>query len=214
MNYKGMNILIVGFGVSGQAAARFLLGRGARVAATDLRPRETMGTFPPDLARLEGFWGGHSEEIFKNRDLIVVSPGVPMDLAGFKAAKRRGIPIVGEFGLAAALLKSPLIGVTGTNGKTTTVTLIERMLRSAGKKVALGGNIGTPLMEIVEERKKFDWVVAEVSSYQLETCAKVFRPKIAVILNVTEDHLDRYPSFEAYAKAKFRIFKDQDSATR
>src|SRR3989338_2037295 len=209
MNFKGKDILIVGFGVSGQAAARFLLGRGARVAATDLRPRETMGTFPPDLARLEGFWGGHSEEIFKNRDLIVVSPGVPMDLAGFKAAKRRGIPIVGEFGLAAALLKSPLIGVTGPNGKTTPVRRMEGMLRSAGKKVALGGNIGTPLMEIVEERKKFDWVVAEVSSYQLETCAKVFRPKIAVILNVTEDHLDRYPSFEAYAKAKFRIFKDQ-----
>lgn len=215
MNFKGKDILIVGFGLSGQAAARFLLRRGARVSVTDLRPREAIRPFPKDLAGLEGFWGGHPEEIFKRRDrqsprdLIVVSPGVPTDLAGLKAARRRGIPILGEFGLAAALLKSPLIAVTGTNGKSTTVTLIEEMLRSGGKKVALGGNIGTPLMEIVEEKKNFDWVVAEVSSYQLETCAEVFRPKIAVILNVTEDHLDRYPSFEAYAKAKFRIFKDQ-----
>jgi UDP-N-acetylmuramoylalanine--D-glutamate ligase len=102
-----------------------------------------------------------------------------------------------------------MIAVTGTNGKSTTVTLIHEMLKASGKKVALGGNIGTPLMEIFEEKKKFEWVVAEVSSYQLETCPKPFRPKIAVLLNITEDHLDRYPSFEAYAKAKLRIFADQ-----
>jgi UDP-N-acetylmuramoylalanine--D-glutamate ligase len=209
MNFRGKRILIVGFGISGQAAARFLLHRGARVAVTDRRAKEDLGSFPSDLRGLEGFWSGHPEEAFRGRDLIVVSPGVPSDLPEIKRARRRGVPVLGEFGLAASLLKPPLIAVTGTNGKSTTVTLIESMLKNSGMKVALGGNIGTPLMEIVEEKKAFDWVVAEVSSYQLETCAKVFRPRIAVILNVTEDHLDRYPSFAAYAKAKFRIFKDQ-----
>lgn len=211
MNFKGKKILIVGFGVSGQAAARFLMRRGAKVAVTDSRQLADLGTFPKDLRTLEGFWGGHPEEAFRGRDLIVLSPGVPLELPELKRAKKRGVKVVGEFGLAASLLKSPMIAVTGTNGKSTTVTLIEAMLRKARKKVALGGNIGTPLMEIVDENKKFDWVVAEVSSYQLETCLKPFRPKIAVLLNITEDHLDRYPSFKAYAKAKFRIFADQTS---
>ncbi|HEX5037226.1 MAG TPA: UDP-N-acetylmuramoyl-L-alanine--D-glutamate ligase [bacterium] len=201
--------MIVGFGISGQAAARFLKNRGAKVAVTDSRRREDLGAFPSDLKGLEGYWGGHPEEAFRGRSLIVLSPGVPSDLPELKAAEKKGSTVLGEFGLAASLLKSPMIAVTGTNGKSTTVTLIDAMLRAAKKKVALGGNIGTPLMEIVEENKKWEWVVAEVSSYQLETCAKVFRPKISVLLNVTEDHLDRYPSFEDYAKAKFRIFKDQ-----
>jgi UDP-N-acetylmuramoylalanine--D-glutamate ligase len=209
MNFRGKRILIVGFGVSGQAAARFLSRRGAKVAVTDQRPREDLGAFPSDLKGLEGFWGGHPEEAFRGRDLVILSPGVPLGLPELKAAKRRGTTVLGEFGLAAMLLKSPMIAVTGTNGKSTTVTLIEDMLKRSKKKVALGGNIGTPLMEIVEENKKFDWVVAEVSSYQLETCAKVFRPRIAVLLNITEDHLERYASFAEYAKAKFRIFKDQ-----
>ncbi|HSA60528.1 MAG TPA: UDP-N-acetylmuramoyl-L-alanine--D-glutamate ligase [bacterium] len=209
MNFRGKHILIVGFGVSGQAAARFLARRGAKVAVTDQRAKADLGPFPSDLRGLEGFWGGHPEEAFQGRDLVVLSPGVPLDLPELKRARRRGVPVLGEFGLAAALLKSPMIAVTGTNGKSTTVSLIESMLRRSKKKVALGGNIGTPLMEIVEEKKAFDWVVAEVSSYQLDTCSKVFRPKIAAILNVTEDHLDRYPSFAAYAKSKFRIFRNQ-----
>jgi len=212
VNFKGKKILIVGFGVSGQAAARYLMHCGAKVAVTDSRALADLGTFPKDLRDIEGFWGGHSEEAFRGRDMIVLSPGVPLELPELKRARKRGVKVVGEFGLAASLLKSPMIAVTGTNGKSTTVSLIEAMLRSARKKVALGGNIGTPLMEIVEEKKKFDWVVAEVSSYQLETVLKPFRPKIAVILNITEDHLDRYPSFEAYAKAKFRIFEDQTTS--
>jgi UDP-N-acetylmuramoylalanine--D-glutamate ligase len=199
----------VGFGVSGQAAARYLRKRGAKVAVTDRRAKEDLGPFPSDLRDLEGSWGGHPAEAFRGRDLILLSPGVPVDLPEIRQARRRGVPVLGEFGLAASLLKSPMIAVTGTNGKSTTVTLIESMLKNARMKVALGGNIGTPLMEIVEEKKKFDWVVAEVSSYQLETCPKVFRPKIAVILNITEDHMDRYASFADYAKAKLRIFKDQ-----
>lgn len=209
MNFKGRDILIVGFGVSGQAAARFLMHRGAKVTVTDSRNVEAQ-RIPPDLRRLS-FHQGHETKLFLGRDLIVVSPGVPLDLPALKAVRRKGIAVVGEFGLAAKFLKAPLIAVTGTNGKSTTVTLIHEMIKAAGLKSALGGNIGTPLMEIVEEKKKFDWVVAEVSSYQLETVMAPFRPKISAILNVTEDHLDRYPSIREYAQAKFRIFQDQKS---
>lgn len=210
MNLKGKNILVVGFGISGQAAARFLAGHGARVAVTDSgKAPET--PLPPDLRGLEYHFGGHPSEIFEGRDLVVVSPGVPLNLPGLTRARSLKIPIIGEFGLAATLLKAPLIAVTGTNGKSTTVTLIDEMLRASGLRSALGGNIGTPLMEIVEEKKKFDWVVAEVSSYQLEALLPPFRPRISVVLNVTEDHLDRYPSIKEYAQAKFRIFRDQTS---
>jgi UDP-N-acetylmuramoylalanine--D-glutamate ligase len=207
MKFKNKKILIVGFGASGQAAARFFLEEGAKVAVTDLRTGEK--SLP-----VEFHFGGHPPEIFERRDLIVVSPGVPSDLPGLLLARRRRIPILGEFGLASELLKFPMIAVTGTNGKSTTATLIARLLEEGGKKTALAGNIGKPLLEVVMENRKGDprdrpaWVVAEVSSYQLETVRK-FHPKVAVILNITEDHLDRYPSFEAYARAKFRIFKEQ-----
>lgn len=211
MDFRGKNILIAGFGVSGQAAARFLLERGAKVSATDLRRKEEMGLFPRDLAGVEGFWGGHSKEIFKKRDLIVVSPGVPNDLAGLQVARRLGISVIGEFGLAAEMLhrkKANFIAVTGTNGKSTTVTLITEILQKAGREVVLAGNIGTPLLEIVMENKQWDWIVTEVSSYQLETAPR-FHPRIAVLLNITEDHLDRYASLKEYAQAKFRIFREQ-----
>ncbi len=207
MNLRNKNILIIGFGISGQAAARFLMHRGARISVAD-SCEIALKTLPPDFRGLK-FHHGHPPEIFERRDLIVVSPGVPSDLPGLVLAKRRRIPVVGEFGLAARLLKWPLIAVTGTNGKSTTVTLIHKMLKAGGMDAALAGNIGTPLMEIVEERKKFDWVVAEVSSYQLETLLPPFRPKVSAILNITEDHRDRYPGFHEYALAKFRIFKDQ-----
>lgn len=190
MKFRNKKILVVGFGASGQAATRFFLAEGAHVDVTDKKT------------------DGHPLQIFEGRDLIVVSPGVPLDLPGLLLARRRRIPILGEFGLASELLKFPMIAVTGTNGKSTTVTLISRILEKAGMKTALAGNIGKPLLEVVMEGKKMDWVVAEVSSYQLETVRK-FRPKIGVILNITEDHLDRYASFREYARAKFRIFKEQ-----
>ncbi len=234
MNFRGKHILIVGFGVSGQAAARFLTARGAKVSVTDSgHPDERL--IPKDLRGLEFHFGGHAPELFRGKDLIVLSPGVPANLPGIQLARRRRIPVVGEFGLAAKLLKSKMVAVTGTNGKSTTVTLIYEMLKAAGKKAALAGNIGTPLMEVVMEIEgsdknpawpvrgagvrgapeahphKIDWVIAEASSYQLETVVSPFRPKISVLLNITEDHLDRYATFMDYARAKFRIFRDQKS---
>ena len=210
MKFRGKKILVVGFGSSGQAAVRFFQREGARVAVTDAGHPE-VPTPSASSGPLESYWGGHPPEIFEGRDLVVISPGVPLDLPGLKLARRRRIPILGEFGLAAELLSYPpipMIAVTGTNGKSTTVTLIARILEKAGMKTALAGNIGKPLLEIVMEGKKWNWVVAEVSSYQLETVRK-FHPRISVILNITEDHLDRYASFQDYARAKFRIFKEQ-----
>ncbi len=156
MNFKGKNILVVGMGRSGQAAARFLQKEGAHVAATDLG-HPTLSSY---CVLQESHFGGSPAEIFGGRDLIVVSPGVPLTIPGLVLARKKKIPILGEFGLAASLLKSPVIAVTGTNGKSTTVTLITRMLERAGKKVALAGNIGKPLMEVVLEnrrRKRAGW---------------------------------------------------------
>jgi UDP-N-acetylmuramoylalanine--D-glutamate ligase len=208
MNFKNKKILVVGFGKSGQAAARFFLQEGAKVAVTDMAAPSPLPSFGP----LESCWGKHPAAFFEKRDLIVVSPGIPLDLPGIRSASRRRIPIIGEFGLAAEWIarkwKTPMIAVTGTNGKSTTVSLITKMLEKAGKRVALAGNIGKPLLEVVMEGKKPDWIVAEVSSYKLETVKK-FHPKISVLLNITEDHLDRYDSFKDYARAKSRIFKEQ-----
>ncbi len=190
MKLKGKKVLVVGLGISGKAVVRFLLKEGASVVVSDHR------------------LGPHTKEMFDGKDMIVVSPGVPWTIPGLREAQKKGIPIIGEFGLAAERLKVPMIAVTGTNGKSTTCTLIAKILEQAGKKVALAGNIGKPLLEVVMEGKKLDWVVAEVSSYQLETVGK-FRPKISALLNITEDHLDRYDSLRDYARAKFRIFKEQ-----
>ncbi len=206
MNFRNKKVLVVGFGISGQAAARFLLRRRAKVAVTDIGAP----THTPSFGPLECHWDGHPPEIFKDRDLIVVSPGVPLDLPGLLLARRRRIPILGEFGLASEFLRGPIIAVTGTNGKSTTVTLIAKILEKSGKRIALAGNIGRPLIEVVMENKKRDWIVAEVSSYQLETVRK-FHPRISVLLNITEDHLDRYRSFRDYARAKMRIFREQTS---
>ncbi len=210
MSFQGKRVLIVGFGVSGRAAARFFLAKGARVAVTDSQnPPASGGVID---GRLETHWGGHPTGIFSGRDLICVSPGVPLDLPGLKLARRKRIPIWGEFGVAADWIarhwKTPMIAVTGTNGKSTTVTLIAKMIEASGKRVALAGNIGKPLMEVVLEGKGLDWIIAEVSSYQLETAPR-FHPRIAVILNITADHLDRYSSLRGYAAAKFRIFGEQ-----
>ncbi len=209
MKLKGKKVLVVGLGLSGVSAVRFLLECGAVVAVTD---RKAFEEFSPEVrvlvSSLEGHWGNPRKEIFQGRDLIVVSPGVPLDREDLVEARRSGVSILGEFGLAAEFLKSPLIAVTGTNGKSTTVSLIGEILKQSGKKVMVAGNIGTPLLEAVMSDKPWDWVVAEVSSYQLETVRK-FRPQIALLLNITEDHLDRYPSMEGYAQAKFRLFEEQ-----
>lgn len=208
-NFKGKNILVVGLGSSGTAAVRFFLRKGAKVSVTDQRPLEELPSETRSLVSgFSGHFGDHPPEIFAGRDLLLVSPGVPLNLPGLQWARKKRIPIVGEFGLAASLLRRPVVAVTGTNGKSTTVTLIFRMLKESGFRVSLAGNIGKPLLEIVMENRREDWVVTEVSSYQLETALK-FHPRAAVLLNITEDHLDRYRSFQDYARAKLRIFREQ-----
>ncbi len=213
MRLKGKNILVVGLGVSGQACVRFLLRQGAFVTAVDQRNKLLFRRFLDSVSglslgrlgeRLNVHFGSQPIALFRRRDLIVVSPGVPLDLPGLKTKT----PVIGEFGLAALFLRPPVIAVTGTNGKSTTVTLIHEMLRAGKIRSALAGNIGTPLLEVVMSRRQPAWVVAEVSSYQLETAPR-FHPKISVLLNVTEDHLDRYRSMKEYAQAKFRIFAEQ-----
>ena len=212
MRLKGKKVLVVGLGRSGIAATRFLLEQGARVAVTDQKGEEALREALRLFSGTSVEWQLATDrpEVFEKRELICVSPGVPGNHPGLARARRRRIPIYGEMGLAAEFLKSDVVAVTGTNGKSTTATLIAALLKSGGQKAALAGNIGKPVLEVVMERQRWDWVVLEVSSFQLETMPR-FHPKVAVLLNVTEDHLDRYSTFQDYLRAKLRILKDQTS---
>ncbi len=209
MALEGRRVLVVGLARSGRAAVDVLLGRGARVAVTDRRPAAVFGGLPGKLkkAGVELALGRHPEDRFLEADLIVVSPGVPRSLAPLQAARDAGVEIVSELELAASLFDGPLIAVTGTNGKSTTTTFIGHFLRAAGRRVFMGGNLGRPFCEALEG--EHDVAVVEVSSFQLEWVGG-FRPKVAVLLNVTEDHLDRYRDFEDYARTKGRLFAQQD----
>ena len=152
--------------------------------------------------------GKHHIETFEGADFIVLSPGVPHTIPPIKAAQEKGIPVMGEIELASRFIREPIVAVTGTNGKTTTTTLLGKMLEESGFKVFVGGNIGDPLIGYADKGEKADIVVAEISSFQLDTI-DTFRPKVGVLLNITEDHLDRYPNFTAYAHSKGRIFENQ-----
>src|ERR1043165_6236493 len=208
MNLAGKKVLVIGLARTGRDCARFLITQGSRVLVTDVRAEsdlkqeiETLKDLP-----LEFRLGGEAPEWVDGCDLVVPSPGVPQTNAMLRAAQSRGIAIVSEIELAFQFLHAPLVAITGTNGKSTTTTLIGEIFKAAGKRVFVGGNIGTPLIGFVSEA--VDWGVAEISSFQLEW-VKEFRPKIAVLLNLTEDHLDRYPDFAAYCSAKEAIFKTQ-----
>ena len=207
---KGKKVLVVGLGRSGRAAARVCLDNGARVTVTDNRTAEALGV------RLEGLpgevtreLGGHREATFLAADLIVLSPGVP-DIAPLRAAREAGVPITGEMELGSWFVKGTLVAITGTNGKSTTTTLTGAVAKASGYPTFVGGNLGEPLCEAVGTRaaEPGGILVVETSSFQLETIEH-FHPRIAVLLNVTPDHLDRYPSFDAYAAAKARIFASQ-----
>lgn len=207
MDVAGKRVLVVGFGKTGFSTTRFLLDRGAAVTLTDIRtniapPREFMDRG----VALET--GEHRVATFLSHDLIIVSPGVPLMIRPVIEARSRGIEVISEIELACRFLRCPLIAVTGTNGKTTTTSLIGSMFRKAGKTVFVGGNIGTPLIEAVSENRPLDYAVAEVSSFQLEAVVQ-FRPAVSVLLNITDDHLDRHPTFEEYARAKSNIFRQQ-----
>jgi UDP-N-acetylmuramoylalanine--D-glutamate ligase len=202
--------LVVGLGVSGRSVCELLLDRGAHVTATDLRP---LHEFNGALDRLKGKGcllrlGSHTAEDFLKAEQIIVSPGVPLDLDLLVEARYRGIPILGELEWAWRQVIVPVIAVTGTNGKTTTTTLIGEMLKASGRRVFVGGNIGTPLSRWVFDGDRADILVLEVSSFQLDT-ATTFRPEVGVLLNITEDHLDRYPDFAGYADSKLSVFSRQ-----
>ena len=210
MELKGKKVLVVGLGKSGLAAALFLRRRGAQVTVSDVRSAEALANDIPALLE-EGInveAGGHGLLTFRRQDLIVVSPGVPLNTPELSQARSFGLPIIGELELAARFLKGRILAITGSNGKTTTTTLVGEILKEAGLCTLVGGNIGVPVVSLIEESTNETWSVLEVSSFQLESTQE-FHPAIAVILNITPDHLDRHGSFENYALAKERIFAEQ-----
>jgi UDP-N-acetylmuramoylalanine--D-glutamate ligase len=210
LELEGKRLLVVGLERTGLATALFCRARGARVTASELRPEEAVASAAAQL-RAAGIaleLGGHCRETFLEQDLIVPSPGVPLDSEPLAAARASGIPVWSEIELASRFLRGPLVAVTGSNGKTTTTLLIGHVLREAGRAVLVGGNVGTPLISLVDQSTAKTITVAEVSSFQLEAIDR-FRPDIALLLNVTPDHLDRHHSLEAYARAKARLFENQ-----
>ena len=210
MELKGKKVLVVGLGKSGLAAALFLRRRGAQVTVSDVRSAEALAKDIPALLE-EGIMveaGGHGLLTFRRQDLIVVSPGVPLDTPELAQVKRFGLPVIGELELAARFLRGKSVAITGSNGKTTTTSLLGEILEEAGFPTLVGGNIGVPVVALIEESTPETWSVLEVSSFQLESTEQ-FRPDIAVILNITPDHLDRHGTFENYALAKERIFAAQ-----
>lgn len=210
MDLYQKNILIVGLGRSGIATARFAKNRGASVTITDIAGEETLSSYVP-LARKMGVkleLGRHTIETFERADLIVISPGVPHTIVPLDRARKKGVPLLGELELASRYIREPVIAISGTNGKTTTTRLLGNMLKNSGLKVFVGGNIGNPLIDYADHGPTTDVVVAEISSFQLDTI-DTFRPRVSVLLNISADHLDRYPDFESYANSKARIFKNQ-----
>ena len=210
LDLNNKRVLVVGLGRSGVASAFFLKSRGAHVTVSDAKSPDQLREEIPALLD-EGIvveTGGHGERTFQNQDLIVVSPGVPVDSEALNQARALGAPVIGEIELAAQFLSGPIVAITGSNGKTTTTTLAGEILAKSGLKTLVGGNIGTPAVSLILEVTAETAVVLEVSSFQLETI-RSFRPKIAVVLNITPDHLDRHRTFAAYVDAKARIFENQ-----
>jgi UDP-N-acetylmuramoylalanine--D-glutamate ligase len=210
MEVKDKRVLVVGLGKSGVASALFLESRGARVTVSDAKSEDQLPNEIPALLDrgITVETGKHGERTFRDQDLIVVSPGVPSDVAPLQQARRLGIPVIGEIELTARFLQGNVVAITGSNGKTTTTTLTGEIIASGGHKTLVGGNIGTPAITFVDQSSPDTWVVLEISSFQLESIQS-FHPHIAAILNVTPDHLDRHGSMESYIAAKARIFENQ-----
>jgi len=211
MNVAGKKILVIGAARSGIACARFLTTRGAIVALNDAQPLEKWSADALAL-KDEGvgcFAGELPGWLLDQLDLVVISPGVPTKAIPLRYAERAGAEVIGEVELASRYLKGRVVAITGSNGKTTTTSLIAGLLNDAGLPTLVGGNIGTPLISLVESSRDDGWTVVEVSSFQLETI-KEFHPTVAIVLNVTPNHMDRYESFNDYAAAKHRIFMNQE----
>ena len=210
MDLQGKRALVVGLGKSGVASALFLKSRGARVTVSDSKPEAELRN--EILLLLDhGITvetGGHGDRTFRGQDLIVVSPGVPFDAPQLEQARALGETVIGEVELAAQFLPGSIVAITGANGKTTTTTLAGEIISAGNFPTLVGGNIGTPAISFADQARPDTWTVLEVSSFQLETIVS-FRPRIAVILNITPDHLDRHKTFANYVKAKARIFENQ-----
>lgn len=216
LEVAGKRVAVIGLGRSGLAAVRLLQRLGAHVTVADQKPASdltaSLGRLSAGAVEIHG--AGDYELALRRAEMVVVSPGVPQTLEPLRRARASGVRVIGELELASRHLTGGILAVTGTNGKSTTVTWIGELLRGAGYDPFVGGNLGTPLAEAALaslDGRTWDFVVAEVSSFQLETI-EAFRPWIGAILNVTPDHLDRYPSMEAYAAAKLRLFENQDDA--
>jgi UDP-N-acetylmuramoylalanine--D-glutamate ligase len=207
---RGKRVLAIGLARTGVATALFCAARGAHVTATDTRVEGEIGE-PVGKLREAGVTielGEHRESTFLEQDLIIPSPGVPADAPHLRTARAKGVTIWSEIELAYRFLKGPLVGITGSNGKTTTTSLIEHILKTAGMQTILAGNIGTPLIACVDAMKEDTCTVVELSSFQLELI-ETFHPNIGVFLNLTPDHLDRHHTMEAYGAAKARLFENQ-----
>jgi UDP-N-acetylmuramoylalanine--D-glutamate ligase len=209
MDFKGKNILVVGLARTGVALCHFLVRAGARVRVTDTTPAADLADRRREIAGC-----GVTEELgvpqprWRGYDLIVLSPGVPPELPWLQAARAAGIPVVGELEVASPFIHRRLLAVSGTNGKTTTTTLLGELLAASGLRPLVGGNIGTPVLDLLSRQEDSDLLVLEVSSFQLDT-APSFHPQAAALLNLTPDHLDRYPDFEAYIASKAGLFRRQ-----
>jgi UDP-N-acetylmuramoylalanine--D-glutamate ligase len=210
MELNNKRVLVVGLGKSGVASALFLKAHGAKVTVSDTKSGDELHNEIPVLLDhgITVETGGHGERTFRGQDLIVVSPGVPVDAPLLAQARAMGETVIGEIELAAQFLPGPIVAITGSNGKTTTTTLTGEIMTAAGFSALVGGNIGTPAISLAERATSETVIVLEVSSFQLETI-QTFRPKVAVVLNVTPDHLDRHRTLEAYVDAKARIFENQ-----
>jgi UDP-N-acetylmuramoylalanine--D-glutamate ligase len=210
MELNGKRVLVVGLGKSGVASALFLKQHGARVTVSDTKSGDELRNEIPVLLDhgIAVETGGHGDRTFTGQDLIVVSPGVPVDAPPLAQARALGQNVIGEIELAAQFLPAPIVAITGSNGKTTTTTLAGEIMSIGGFSTLVGGNIGTPAISLAERATRATVIVLEVSSFQLETI-QTFRPKVAVVLNVTPDHLDRHRTFEIYTNAKARIFENQ-----
>lgn len=217
---KGKRVLVVGLARSGVSLVHFLTEQGAQVTVSDHKSRAELATSLEQVEGLEGLQfdlGGHTPKIFLQQELIVLSPGVPPNLKIFEYARNNGVIVTGEFEFATWFIKEPVIGVTGTNGKSSTCKLAELFLKESGIKTWLGGNFGEPLVEYLRKKSKepesaAQVVVAEVSSFQLEHCEK-FTPQNIIFTNLAENHQDRYRSMEDYVTAKRRIFQNTNQAT-
>ena len=210
MELAGKRVLVIGLGKTGQSTVRFLAGRGASVVATDDKSLTEMRDAASALSGLDArlAFGPQDTAILSGVDLIIPSPGVPPTNPLLVEGVKRGVPVLAEIEVAFRFLKRPVIAITGTNGKTTATTLIGEILRASGRKAYVGGNIGDPLIGYVDSLQEEDFAVVELSSFQLEWIER-FRPMVALLLNVTCDHIDYHGTFEAYRRAKERIFENQ-----